>query len=425
MTTTHGQVVRRRPTTSLPHVLRSQHPTGVGGRSPRMRPGAPDGGTPGGAPGWLVLTTVLVSALLVVGLLWLAAHMITTYSAADPRVGVAEGLTDGRGVTVVVCLTYLAVVIVTSRGLIAAPNYRILDRSLRDCLARARVLLQKQPGNASSRAAMVCIEKEIDRLGRHGEIASWVRFARAGANVVLAIPLTKLAAGWRAFHATERRIVDLVPNGDLAAYAENILAELRIVDTAAARSMEKQIVLAPTTGGKRLAIEYAHYLVHLRAEDNQEKDFEQQRIALWLTAVGLLGVALVGFGLDHRAVLLTGALGGFLAPAVGALVGRGFKSLGVVVLSPVGGAMAAVGGLLVLQLVSGSGTGVLGPALSDPWSPPGTAPTPAALALALLFGFSGRLFSQVAISATGQLTTSRPSAADPGENTPRSSATRG
>jgi hypothetical protein len=60
----------------------------------------------------------------------------------------------------------------------------------------------------------------------------------------------------------------------------------------------------------------------------------------------------------------------------------------------------AVGGLLLVSLLSSPNINVLGLLFGDVWHHPGSV---VGLALALLFGFSGQLFSRLAISAASQL----------------------
>lgn len=76
-------------------------------------------------------------------------------------------------------------------------------------------------------------------------------------------------------------------------------------------------------------------------------------------------------------------------------------SWGVLMLSPVAGALAAAGGLLLVRFLADPDVGVLGELFRAAWDAPSS---PVALALALLFGFSGRLFSSYALAAAGHAT---------------------
>ncbi|MDI5963252.1 hypothetical protein [Streptantibioticus silvisoli] len=141
--------------------------------------------------------------------------------------------------------------------------------------------------------------------------------------------------------------------------------------------------------------------LHDREDTEAEREYEQQRTALWLATTGLGAILLTGIVLDHRLTMMLGALGGFLSPVIGVLRSQRPTSWGVLVLAPVGGALAAVGGLLLVRMLADPELNLLGHVfLDNSWNAPAQ---PIALAIALLFGFSGTLFSRLALTATGQL----------------------
>ncbi|MFE9844907.1 hypothetical protein [Streptomyces goshikiensis] len=108
---------------------------------------------------------------------------------------------------------------------------------------------------------------------------------------------------------------------------------------------------------------------------------------------------LLGLALDHRLSMLLGGLGGFLSPLLGAMRSQRPTSGGVLVLAPVGGALAAPGGLLLVRMLADPELNLLGQVfLHNSWGAPAQP-----IAVALLFGFSGTLFSGLALAATGQL----------------------
>lgn len=153
--------------------------------------------------------------------------------------------------------------------------------------------------------------------------------------------------------------------------------------------------------GEGLRISYEYADVEL------ERSAEAQRRAMWLTTVGLIVAFILGlYGM--RETLLLGAVGGFLAPLT--LIwqredkGKGEEyatSWGLLLLGPVAGALAAYGGLLLLRFLSDDRINVLGEVFrNNSWDNPTTT---LALAFALLFGFSGRLFGRLALSALPQV----------------------
>ncbi|MFJ5631630.1 hypothetical protein ACIQF5_03130 [Streptomyces goshikiensis] len=121
---------------------------------------------------------------------------------------------------------------------------------------------------------------------------------------------------------------------------------------------------------------------------------------------------LLGFALDYRLSMLLGGLGGFLSPLIGMMRSQRPTSWGVLVLAPVGGALAAPGGLLLVGMLADPELNLLGQVfLHNSWGAPAQ---PISLAVALLFGFSGTLFSRLALAATGQLAPTAGRTARPG-----------
>jgi hypothetical protein len=152
--------------------------------------------------------------------------------------------------------------------------------------------------------------------------------------------------------------------------------------------------------GEGLRISYDH------ADLELETAAEAQRRAMWLTTVGLVLALILGL-YGRREPLLLGAVGGFLAPLTlvwqredQGKVNEYATSWGLLLLGPVAGALAAYGGLLLLRFLSDEKINVLGEVFrNNSWE---DSTTPLALAFALLFGFSGRLFGRLALTATTQ-----------------------
>ncbi|MFF7456746.1 hypothetical protein [Kitasatospora sp. NPDC008115] len=141
--------------------------------------------------------------------------------------------------------------------------------------------------------------------------------------------------------------------------------------------------------------------LHDREDTDAEREYEQQRTALWPATIGLGAVYLIGVTLAHQPTMMLGALGGFLSPVIGVMRSQRPASWGVLVLAPVGGALAAIGGMPLVRMLADPELNLLGHVfLDNSWDAPDR---PLALAIALLFGFSGTLFSRLALTATGQL----------------------
>jgi hypothetical protein len=118
-------------------------------------------------------------------------------------------------------------------------------------------------------------------------------------------------------------------------------------------------------------------------------------------------VIAIGSVLGHIETMFMGAIGGFLAPLIDARLSEAKQSTwGVRVLSPVGGALTAVGGPAGGEFLADPDVDLLGGVFrNNSWNNP---TTPVALALALLFGFSRKLFSSMAITAGSQFAASSP-----------------
>jgi len=292
---------------------------------------------------------------------------------------------------------YLLVAQVTNRGFIVAPRYRLLQAQARDCRAVARALGARSGLDAVQEQARASITEDLDELlrptpgsTRLGPLRWLVRY-----------PLTAIAERQVVLDSVRRRVVHLVPDAGLEACGVIALDRLRRIDPDAATALSDTLGRTASPEARRLVIASADELVDAQAHRTLHEEFNRQRVALWLAMVGLLGVLTTGLVIHHELTLLVGALGGFLAPVVSTLTTRTESSWGEMVLSPVGGALAAVAGLLLVAFLADDGIGVLGPVFAEnSWNDP---TTPVALTLALLFGFSGRLFSRLAISATSHL----------------------
>ncbi|ARF71254.1 hypothetical protein B7C62_02525 [Kitasatospora albolonga] len=307
---------------------------------------------------------------------------------------------DERWMLALVCVCYLTVVYITSRGLIAAPRFRLLETRIRDCRTRAAVLAGTEPGDSGRAASLGALSSRLDEL----ELGRTVVWRLVRGSWVVAIPLSKLAAAWRALHSAERRLLQLETPVERAASLESarlaLLAAQRPGDADLAARLAAHPPESPQTQALLLAVTE---LLHQREDSEAEHEYEQQRIALWLALTGLGALLLVGLALGHTTTMLLGALGGFLSPVVGVMRSQRHSSWGVLVLAPVGGALAATGGLLLIRMLADPQLGVLGEVfLENSWNAPDR---PVAMATALLFGFSGNLFSRLALTATGQIAT--------------------
>jgi hypothetical protein len=137
--------------------------------------------------------------------------------------------------------------------------------------------------------------------------------------------------------------------------------------------------------------------------ESTDNDFSQlaswHNKMMWLVGCALLFMFALAVTLGNAVLLLLGAVGGLLSrltrTTAAANVPNDYGATwGSLFLSPLTGALSAWGGMLLIML--GLKLNILGSALNLDWCNPYE---PVALAIALLFGFSERLFDSV----TGQL----------------------
>ncbi|MFI6153032.1 hypothetical protein ACIBCA_10095 [Kitasatospora sp. NPDC051170] len=305
---------------------------------------------------------------------------------------------NDRWALALVCLAYLAIVFITSRGLIAAPRYRQFQGRVGDVRAQATVLAATAPEDTVRAAAIEAVVARLDEL----EHTSMVVWRLHPTSWVMAIPLSKLAAAWRVLHSCERRLLQVQSPEERAVQLRFIRLRLAASGVPGDAELAAELAAQPVTGPEAAALLSAtsEYL-HDREDVEAEREYEQQRTALWLATTGLGAVLLIGATLGHQPTMMLGALGGFLSPLIGVMRAQRPTSWGVLVLAPVGGALAAVGGLLLVRMLADPELNLLGHVfLDNSWNAPAQ---PIALAIALLFGFSGTLFSRLALTATGQL----------------------
>ncbi|WP_406393980.1 hypothetical protein [Streptomyces sp. NBC_00887] len=305
---------------------------------------------------------------------------------------------SGNQALAAACAIYLGVVFVTSRGLIAAPRYRDLLGRIRDCRARIEILAAGD-GDPTTKTTCTAVARRLDDLEKHGTVV-WRLLPRAG---VVAIPLSKLASAWRVLHTAERRLLRLENDDETGILMRSLHLELAASKRQDDGELAATLAVAPGSGPEARALLIGSYeRLHAREDAATDAEFEQQRIALWLATTGVGMLLALGMTLDHQLTMLLGALGGFLSPVIGVLRPQPERprSWGVLVLAPVGGALAAVGGLLLVRLLADPDLNLLGQVfLDNSWDAPDQ---PLALTFALLFGFSGTLFSRLAATATRQ-----------------------
>jgi hypothetical protein len=160
--------------------------------------------------------------------------------------------------------------------------------------------------------------------------------------------------------------------------------------------------------------------------ESTDNDFSQlaswHNKMMWLVGCALLFMFALAVTLGNAVLLLMGAVGGLLSrltrTTAAADVPNDYGATwGSLFLSPLTGALSAWGGILLIML--GLKLNILGSALSLDWCNPYE---PVALAIALLFGFSERLFDSVTSQLQDKLLKSAPSSPASTATTPGASA---
>jgi hypothetical protein len=309
-------------------------------------------------------------------------------------------------ILLVVGLLYLVVVWITYSWLIAAPRRWLLESQIHRL--RVAISVAKQIDREEDRAIAAALRERLqgleDSLKNRGNVI--VRSFRA-------VNLNELMAIQQTLNGLSRQQAFLVPNDDLPSYAEPIFLRLGETDNVAVKALRARFNDPSTTpNARRILVARADELCHARNDAALLAEYDRQRASLWLALVGLWGVIAIGSVLGHIETMLIGAIGGFLAPLMPLIDARqpDAKQMtwGVRVLSPVGGALTAVAGLLMVSFLAAPDVDLLGGVFrNNSWNNP---TTPVALALALLFGFSGKLFSSLAITAGSHIAGSSPPA---------------
>jgi hypothetical protein len=304
-------------------------------------------------------------------------------SAASPQVLVA-------------CAAYFGIVMASSRGLIGMPIYRQLQ-------ARAGELRGIIDTGCFEASGGERLERKITQAERFG--------ARCIGRFVILVPLADVLGANRTLNGLEKQMLSTLSGAPLRLAASQIAALLPPGEesVAAASRIATAISADPTPdapvaefdGPIRNAAGSALILLQRHRDTPQEREVNQIRVAVWLTLVGLAATYALSVTFPGREpIFVAGALGGLLG-SLSALFMNRTLSLGMVVLSPVAGALNAIGGIMIVGFLAQDQIALLGDAFAGVWGEDSASLT--ALAVAVLLGFSGGLFSRIAVAGTAPL----------------------
>jgi len=209
-------------------------------------------------------------------------------------------------------------------------------------------------------------------------------------------------AGWSCSHEAELLLVQLLPIPQVTARLETAEQQLRALSSAPATALADLLhaatTAAPPAPPDRLRALLAQALSALY-EQGDKNYFELatwHSKMMWLVGSALLLIFALAVTLQNAVLLLLGSVGGLLSRLArtvnSADKGNDYGATwGALFLSPLSGALSAWGGILLIAM--GRKLNLFGPAMNVDWCNPYE---PATLAMALLFGFSERLFDGVA-----------------------------
>lgn len=209
-------------------------------------------------------------------------------------------------------------------------------------------------------------------------------------------------AAWRLVHDADRITTDLWPAEHIEAYAVIAKEELKALDNDSAKTLAESIARTLDNNDKgnlRSQVKEARGIIFDARDNYYEGLSDWQNKAFWLVTVTTVIVVLLAAVLGNATYLLLGAAGGLLARLSKTMNARsiGFDygvSWSVLFLAPLVGALTGWTGVLVANFVVQ--LDVINPALLNTAS---EITEETNLVLAVLFGFSARLFEGVMNSA--------------------------
>lgn len=232
-------------------------------------------------------------------------------------------------------------------------------------------------------------------------------------------------AAWNASHEAELLLVELFSDDHVWARMETAEQQLRALNVPTATSLADLVkqAISPTStppSAERLRALLAQALgVLYEHGDRAYFDLATWHSKMmWLVGSALLLIFAIAMTLQNGILLLLGAVGGLLSRLArtvsSADTGNDYGATwGALFLSPLSGALSAWGGVLLIVL--GLKFNILGGALNVDWCHPYE---PATLALALLFGFSERLFDGIATQIDQKISKTQPDSSSKGTPTP-------
>ncbi len=227
-------------------------------------------------------------------------------------------------------------------------------------------------------------------------------------------------AGWSFAHEAELQLVQLLHSERVRARMETAEQYLRVLNTSVSLALADRLHEGAGSLASSLPLDRQRALLAEALNliyEQGDTDFFQLAAwhskMIWLVGCALLFIFALAATLQNAILLLLGAVGGLLSRLArtvhAAEVANDYgASWGALFLSPLSGALSAWGGILLIVL--GLKFNILGNALNVDWCNPYE---PATLAIALLFGFSERLFDGIVSQIEDKFVKASPSSPAP------------
>src|SRR5262249_16895476 len=227
-------------------------------------------------------------------------------------------------------------------------------------------------------------------------------------------PRGKELAAWNASHEAELLLVELLSDDHVHARMETAEQRLRALNNPAATSLADLLQKAtgpsspPPLKRSQALLTEALAILYERGDSAYFDLASWHSKMMWLVGSALLLIFALAITLQNAILLLLGAVGGLLSRLARTVSSADTANdygatWGALFLSPLSGALSAWGGVLLIVL--GFKFNILGTALNVDWCHPYE---PATLAIALLFGFSERLFDGLATQIDQKLSKTQP-----------------
>lgn len=257
-------------------------------------------------------------------------------------------------------------------------------------IEQIRQLLNFAARPFNSRKIRVTIDPDLAPLPRMTRLFNAIFWTR-GAEL----------AGWSCAHEAEQQMAALLPEERVRAWMETAEAELRQFKTDEADAMAKRLNDSLQAAPPKQLESLQALLIEALGLIYNQRDNEYSMLAdwhnkmIWLIVCALVFIVAVGLVFQNAVLMLVGAVGGLLSRLTQNLQAAEAPhdygtSWGSLFLSPLTGALAAWGGILLMILAAR--LQILGSVLTFDWCNPYQ---PVTLAVALMLGFTERLFDDL------------------------------